>query len=80
MCCWREKFEILSRMIRKCLPEQVTSAQRSESGKGMSHGDSWGRAEGTSERSGGRNVPGLLNEPQENHVTRAINEGESHRK
>lgn len=37
----------------------------------MSHGDSWGRAEGTSERSLGGNVPGVLHKPQENHVTKA---------
>lgn len=37
---------VLNRMVRKCLIEQVTSVQRSEGGKRVSHGDSWGRAEG----------------------------------
>lgn len=80
VCCWRGQVAILSGMVRKCLLEQVTSTQRSERGKGMSHGDHWGRAEGTSERSLGGNVLGVLHEPQENHMTRAGSEGESHRK
>lgn len=46
MCWWRGRVVVLNRMVRKCLIEQVTSVQRSEGGKRVSHGDSWGRAEG----------------------------------
>ena len=42
---WRGQVAVLNRMVRKCLTEQVTSVQRSEGGKGVSHGDSWGRTE-----------------------------------
>lgn len=46
VCWWRGRVAVLNRMVRKCLMEQVTSVQRSEGGKGVSHGDSSGRAEG----------------------------------
>ena len=46
VCWWRGRVAVLNRMVRKCLMEQVTSVQRCEGGKGVSHGDSLGRAEG----------------------------------
>lgn len=58
---------VLNRMVRKRLTEQVTSVQRSEGGKAMSHGDGWGRTEAasTKHKVSGWGAPGVLGEQQE---------------
>lgn len=70
MCWWREWVGVLNRMVRKCLTEQVTSVQRYEGGKGVSHGDSWEehREQTTSERSLGGSMLGVLNKQQKKTV------------